>query len=214
MTLHVTERSWRAGSRPDDHIASDTRPIRLPRWRFAHLIGRHPLVRASDRVQALVLVLAVVMTLVAVPVAFAVGTAVYEARSRQYGEHARMSHVVTGTVTSYKVAYHESLGPTIAVLARWSAAGTEHSGPVPAPAGVKLGDTIDIWVKDDGTHAGPPPTTADEEAVAAGLAMWLGVAAAAAAAVAGTRAACDRARRARWQRDITGLVRAAGTSAL
>lgn len=132
----------------------------------------NPLVRTSDRVEALVVVLAVVITR------------------------------VTATVTSLKVAYHESLGPTITVLARWFDAGTEHTGAVSAPPGVKSGDSIDIWVGQDGSHVGPPHKTAYDEAVAVASAFWLSVAVAAGVLVAGTLAARNRARFARWQDDF------------
>ena len=66
--------------------ALDTFTVRLPRWRFARLFGFNPLVRVRDRVEALVVVLAVVVMLLAVPIAAAVGTAVYDSRSRQYAD--------------------------------------------------------------------------------------------------------------------------------
>lgn len=145
------------GHRSDEDTALDTFTVRLPRWRFAQLFGFNPLVRIGDRVEALVVVLAVVISVIAVPIAAAVGTVVYDSRSRQYAERAQISRVVTGTVTSLKVAYHESLGPTITVLARWVDGGTEHTGAVSAPRGVTIGDSIDIWVGEDGSHVGPPP---------------------------------------------------------
>ena len=43
--------------------------------------GRNPLVRTSDRIEALLLILAVAVALAAAPIAGAIGTAVYEARS-------------------------------------------------------------------------------------------------------------------------------------
>lgn len=194
------------GHRSDEDAALDTFTVRLPRWRFAQLFGFNPLVRIRDRVEALVVVLAVVITLVAVPIAAAVGTAVYDTRSRQYADKAQTSHVVTGTVTSHKVAYHESLGPTITVLARWFDAGTEHTGVVSAPPGVNIGDSIDIWVGEDGSHVGPPPKTAYDEAVAAASLTWFSVAIAAGVLVAGTRAALNRARHAQWQDDFDNLI--------
>jgi hypothetical protein len=45
---------------------------------------RNPLVRVTDRLEALVIVLAIVVSLLAAPVAGAVGTAVYDARRQQY----------------------------------------------------------------------------------------------------------------------------------
>lgn len=157
---------------------------------------RHPLVRASDRVGALVVALAVMMTLVAVPIAVAKGTAVYESRSRLYAEQAQNSHVVTAIVTDHKVIHREWLGPDVTVLARWFAAGTEHTGAVSAPPGVKTGNSIDIWVDEHGSHVGSPPRTAYDEAVAYASLTWLGAAIAAAALVVGTRAVLNRVRHA------------------
>ena len=192
--------------RSDKAAVSDTFTVRLPRWRFARLFGLNPLVRASDRVEALVVVLAVVMALVAVPIAAAVGTAVYDSRSRLYAEQAQNSHVVTAIVTDHKVTHRESLGQTVTVLARWFDAGTEHTGPVSAPPGVKTGNSIDIWVGEDGSHVGPPPKTANDEAVAFASLTWLGAAIAAAALIVGTRAFLKRVRHARWQDDFDNLA--------
>ena len=195
------------GHRPDEDAGWDIFfTVRLPRWRFAQLFGRNPLVRTSDRIEALVVVLAVVMALVAVPIAAAVGTAVYDSRSRLYAEQAQTSHVVTATVTGHKVTHRESLGPLVTVLARWFAAGTEHTGAVSTPPGVKTGDSIDIWVREDGSHVGPPPTTAYDEAVAFAAATWFSVAIAAGVLVAASRAALNRARHARWQDDFDNLI--------
>ena len=129
MTTPHPDCDRRTGHRSDEDAGLGTFTVRLPRWRFARLFGFNPLVRISDRVEAFVVVLAVVVMLLAVPIAAAVGTAVYDSRSRQYTEQAQTSQVVTGTVTGHKVAYHESLGPTITVLARWFAAGTRTHRP-------------------------------------------------------------------------------------
>jgi hypothetical protein len=55
---------WRA-----DEAVMDTFTLRLPRWPvLLRLLGRDPLVRTTDRIQALVLVLAVVVSLLAIPI--------------------------------------------------------------------------------------------------------------------------------------------------
>ncbi|MET0993627.1 MAG: hypothetical protein ABWY20_05890, partial [Mycobacterium sp.] len=67
----------------------DTFTVRLPRWPvLLRLAGRGPLVRTIDRIEALVLVLAVVVSLIAAPIAAAVGTAVYDSSRQAYAEHA------------------------------------------------------------------------------------------------------------------------------
>jgi hypothetical protein len=191
---------------PDDDGAWDAFTVRLPRWRFTRLFSLNPLIRWSDRVEALVMVLAMAMALAAVPIAAAVGTSVYDSRSRLYAEQAQNSRVVSATVTDHKVIHRESLGPMITVIGQWSAAGNEHTGPVSAPPGVKSGEAIDIWIDEDGSHVGPPPKTAYDEAVAFASLTWLGVAAAAGVLVAGTRAALNRTRHARWQDDFDNFT--------
>ena len=67
----------------------DTFTVRLPRWPILlRLLGRDPLVRTTDRIEALVLVLAVVVSLLAAPIAAAVGTAVYDSSRHVYAEQA------------------------------------------------------------------------------------------------------------------------------
>ena len=63
----------------------DTYAVRLPRWPIlVRLLGRDPLVRTTDRVEALVSVLTVVVTLLAVPIAAAIGTELYDTRRHAY----------------------------------------------------------------------------------------------------------------------------------
>jgi hypothetical protein len=58
--------------------AFETFTLRLPRWPIFGLFRRNPLLRASDRIEALVMALAVMVSLLAVQVAAAVGTAVHD----------------------------------------------------------------------------------------------------------------------------------------
>jgi hypothetical protein len=131
--------------------AFDTFTLRLPRWRFVRLLGRNPLIRLSDRIEALVLALAVVMvSVLAGPIAATVGAAVHDSQSRSYAEQAQNRHTVTATVTGDKFVRRDTFGQTVTVPARWFAAGAEHTGAVPAPPRVKTGDSVDIWVGEDG----------------------------------------------------------------
>ena len=192
--------------RPHEDAAMDTFTVRLPRWRFIRLFGRNPLIRAGDRVEALAVVFAVVVVILAAPIGAAVGTAVYDSRSHLYAAQAQNQRTVSATVTGEKFTRQDTLGQMVTVPARWFAAGTEHTGAVSAPPGVKVGDSIDVWVAEDGSHIGPPLRTALDAAVAAAAAIWFGAAMAAAALIASTRAILNRARHARWQEDFDELV--------
>ena len=192
-----------------DATAMDSYTVRLPRWPILlRLLGRDPLVRTTDRIEALVSVLTVVVTLLAAPIAAAIGTQVYDSRRDIYAELATIRDTVAATVTDVP-ASKQDLGTTmITVQARWSAAGTEHTGPVKAPSTVEAGDPIEIWVDHNGAQVpAPTPTTrAAVEAVTVALVIWVGFAAAAASLFTVTRAVCNRIRSTGWQHDLDSLI--------
>jgi hypothetical protein len=195
---------WRA-----DEAVMDTFTVSLPRWPFLlRLLGRDPLVRTTDRIEALVLVLTVVVSVLAAPIAAAVGTEVHDSRRHVYAKQAHTRHSVAATVTDVPASQQVLRTSTITVPARWSAAGAEHTGAVKAQSTDKTGDRIAIWVDNKGAQVPvPTPTSrAALEAVTGALVTWMGVAAAAATLFAATRAVCGRIRFAGWQHDIDSLV--------
>ena len=195
---------WRA-----DEVVMDTFTVRLPRWPvLLRLAGRGPLVRTIDRIEALVLVLAVVVSLLAAPIAAAVGTAVYDSSRQAYAEHAHARHTVAATVTDVPASQQILRTGTTTASARWTAVGTEHTDAVKAQSTAKTGDTIEIWVDNNGAQApAPTPTTrAAAEAAMGALVIWISVAAIAATLFTVTRAICDRIRFTGWQHDLDSMV--------
>ena len=97
---------------------------------------------------------------------------------------------------------------TTTVQARWTAAGAEHTGTVKAQSTIKAGDTIEIWVDNNGAQVpAPTPTTrAAVDAVTGALVIWISVAATAATLFTVTRAVCDRIRFTGWQHDLDSMV--------
>ena len=63
---------------------------RLPKWSLV-LFGNNPLVRISDWVEALVVVSTVLVSLLAVPIACAVGTAVHDSTSTSTPSRLRLA---------------------------------------------------------------------------------------------------------------------------
>ena len=186
----------------------DTFTLRLPRWPLlVRLGGRDPLVRTIDRIEALVFVIAVVVSVLAIPIAAAVGTAVYDSRGQIYAEQAHTRHRVAATVTDVPASQISRTGTTT-VPARWTAGGAEHTSAVKVQSTPKPGDTIEVWVNSNGTQVpSPTPTNrAAAEAAVGALVMWICVAAIAATLFTGTRAVCDRIRFTRWQHAIDDLV--------
>jgi hypothetical protein len=174
------------------------------RWRIARIFGRNPLLRRADRIEAAVMVVTLLASLVAVPLAGVVGAVAYGARAHLYAQEAHERHLVTGTVADARRA---DSGITV-VQARWPVAVGERTGTVQLSAPAKAGERIELWVDKDGTPS-PPPTPA-WHAVADGLgiavATALMVAVGMASLVAGIRSRLDRMRDAQWDREISCLV--------
>lgn len=187
----------------------DTFTVRLPQWPvLLRLLGRDPLVRRTDRIEALVLVLAVVVALLAAPIAAAFGTEVYDSRRDFYAEQARNRHSVTATVTDVPASQQVLRTTTITAAARWIAAADEHTGAVEVQSTTKTGDSIEIWVDDTGAQALAPASTtrAALEAVAGALVLWMAVSAVAVTVFTVIRSVCDRIRFAGWQHELDSLV--------
>jgi hypothetical protein len=187
--------------------------IRLPRWPLiVRLFDRGPLVRTTDRVEAFVVTMAIVMALLAVPIAAAIGTAVHDTRSHVYAEQNETRRNVTATVSDVPDAQAFSRTSMITVPVEWWDGDTRHTGSAPAQASVEAGDSIDLWVDADGAQvlAPTPFARAAVEAVAAAVAIWVSVAAGAAILSALVQMACDRIRSAAWQQDLDSLVDGGG----
>jgi hypothetical protein len=189
-------------------VTMDTFTVGLPRWPILlRLAGRDPLVRTTDRIDALVVALAVVVSLLALPIAAAAGTAVYDSRRQVYAEQVDTRHTVAATVTDVPATQILETG-TSSVTARWTVDGAEHTGAVKAQSTTKTGDSVEVWVDHKGERVPAPiPTTrAAVEAATGAIAIWIGVAAIAATLSTLTRAACDRIRFTGWQHDLDSLV--------
>ncbi|OBF91199.1 hypothetical protein A5791_15380 [Mycobacterium sp. 852002-51163_SCH5372311] len=178
----------------------------LPRKLFVRLFGRNPLVRATDRVEALVFVLCVAVLLIAVPIGAAVGTAVYDSRTRIYAEQVQTRHPVTATVTGDSHPRRDVESPTVTIPARWFAAGAERTGDVTAPLTAKIGDDIQIWVDDEGVSVPAPVNTARDAAVTFGIATWWAITVLALGLFARARITLDRLRYDQWQQSFNRLV--------
>jgi hypothetical protein len=190
----------------EDDATMESFTVPLPRRLFVRLFGRNPLIRTMDRVEALVLVLVVAVSLIAVPVSAAVGTAVHDSRSRAYAEEVQTRRPVTATVTGDSHPRRNLESPTVTVPAQWFAAGAERTGDVTAPLTVKLGDDIEIWVDDAGLPVARPINTARNDALAFAVATWWAVSLLAVALFGHVRITLDRLRYDRWQQSFDRLV--------
>ena len=173
-------------------------------WRVARIFGRNPLLRRTDRVEALITVVAVLVTLMAIPVAGVLGAATYGARDRLYTQEAQGRHLVAAKVDDARAG---DWGTTL-VQVRWPVAAGQRTGSMQLPAGVKSGDSVRIWLDKDGEPSFPPTPAshAVADAIGTAVAISLLVGFVMASLVVAARSWLDRARAAQWDRAITCLV--------
>jgi hypothetical protein len=180
------------------------------RWRTVRSFGRNPLVRVSDRVEAVAVALAVTASLLITPVVASLGTSVYETRSRLYTAQAQTIHAQRAIVAAARVSEPSTsrhAGYTT-VTVRWKAGSIEHTSTFISYAGAGVGDQIDVWVDHEGNRVMRPPGRAQAtvEAVAVAVLIWLGVVTWATALVRALRWGLGVLRDAYWEREIMALV--------
>ncbi|MEV3901488.1 hypothetical protein AB0K11_04120 [Mycobacterium sp. NPDC050551] len=154
-----------------------------------------------------VLVLAV-LSFGFIAIAGAVGTDVYDTKSREYADEAKSSHLLTATVVedSRVVVLPNSLAHVAAV--RWNAAGSNHTDDIPSPRRLKSGETVTIWVDARGDRIQGPPTNerAAGEAIGIAVLLWFGVLGVAGVTLLVLHRRLDTVRCARWERELETLT--------
>jgi hypothetical protein len=170
--------------------------------------GRNPLARTGDRVESAVFVVALLIALLAVPVAAAVGSEVYARESVVSTEQLRTRHQVEATLL-------DDVGPAVAtgvpgpaVRASWRAPdGTPRQGVVTAFYGLKAGGTVPIWTDGGGALTTPPLTSDGAVITAVGWAglLWLGLACVLCSACLLTATLNGRRNARRWEAGWTAI---------
>ena len=173
------------------------------RW-WIEVFTRNPLARRNDRIELFVVTCAALFTVLAAPIAGAIGTSVHDERTRLYAEEAQARHQVLATATQKGEVVPQLRSIPYIAEASWTDSGISHSGIVAWPDRAKLGDQQRIWVNSQGEYIGQPssPYRADLEAVSAALVVWLGVAQFSAGFVYLIRLRLDRRRLAEWDREL------------
>jgi hypothetical protein len=172
----------------------DTFSLSPRTWRVLFLFSRSPLVRRSDRIEILVIALAVAISVLAVPFIAAIATDVYQDHRGVYAEQARTSHHA-----STPAPQTTNAAPVFLYQARVG-------GPLgPNTTGQRSLD--ESRVDDAGSVTSPtPPSQAAYDAVGmAALSDGVAVTIAAALAV-GTRWQLGRIRDSQWDRELRSVL--------
>jgi len=173
-------------------------------WWTARILGRNPLIRRTDRIEALVMLIVFVVSLLAVPVAGVAGALTYHARDRLYAQEALERHRVTAVVTE---AVTEDWGMTV-VQANWPVGKGERVGTLELTDPAKAGDHVEVWLDRQGNQSLPPTArwSAVAEAFCTTILVLLAAAVTLVALAVAIRSRLDRARDAAWEHDIECLA--------
>jgi hypothetical protein len=177
------------------------------RWWIARLLGRNPLLRGADRLEALLILVVIVGWLLVAPITGAVGTAIYDGRHRLYAEEALTRHRVNAMVVEGNTTTTAGYLAPAYVQAVWPAVGGERTGSFPYYTAAKSGDRLSIWVDADGNQVPPPTPTsqAASDALLGGLSILLGATAVTALVLSLMRYCLDRIRDTQWERELRAI---------
>ena len=186
----------------------DTFTFGMRHNRLFRALGPNPLVRRSDRIEALSLMLAALILVVATPLVCAVGTSLQDSRARTYAEEAMHRHSTTATAIEEGELVVDFNDVWYTVQAKWNRSGQDHLDVVEWPNLAKIGDQQRIWVDDSGGPAQPPtpPSRATIDAWAIALSGWVMLLSALAGGRCAIRWRLDRSRLAQWNLEVTGLL--------
>ncbi len=175
------------------------------RWRIAWVFGRNPLLRRADRIEALATLVALIASLVAIPVAGVMVATVYSARDRAHAQETHSRHTVMAAVVNTRGLDQRS--GTVVVEATWPAAAGQRSGSFHHSSPVNVGERLEIWIDTDGNLVAPPSSArqAVDDAVAAGMATLIIMGVSITSLTSAVRSRLDRGREAQWESEIQSL---------
>ena len=175
------------------------------RWWRLQPCSRNPLMRATDRVESVLVTLMVAVVLLWMPVCAAVGTETFTSLQQQSRALQAQSRPVPAVLLIDAVS-DPQVEPAVrltdtgtASWGRWTVDGREHTGQVPAEPGARTGDTVTIEVGPGGDLLKTRGSTENAVlAISAACGLWATGAVTGAAAVAGTHRMLVRSRLRVW----------------
>lgn len=174
------------------------------RW-YVQALGFNPLIRTTDRLEALAVLAALLTALIAIPAAAQAGDVVYAssahtAELQAHDRHPVQAQVVEGAGRMpADVESSASGGPSLARV-QWHEGTRVRTEQITSPSTAKAGDSLTIWLNGTGKVVAAPLTADDAEmsAAIAAATVWIAIVACAALAVFLIRRGLDRSRNRSW----------------
>lgn len=187
-----------------------------PRMIRRSLRRNDPLVRRSDRIEALLVLALTALALLLVPLAVWIGERTADSQvalaDRQTAEYSTVTATTVADTSIDSVPTFDSTitSPT-AVPAKWVWGDEVRRGDVIVDQGTRAGTDTTIWVDTHGNPVGSPLNRANATfaAVLTGLFVWVGTMSLAVSGQLLVRWRLHRARSAEWDRELRLFLRSA-----
>lgn len=177
------------------------------RW-YLRALGRNPLVRVSDRLEAFAVLGVLVLALIAIPVSAHAGDQTYDSRMRLATEQAQTRHTVEAVVVEGSTGMPADFDSAAYVQVEWREGTVTRTAQVVSPETVQAGASLTIWLDDHGKVVGAPLTPVDAKVSALGVAwtIWITAVVVSVLAALVVRRGLDRIRARAWERELLLLA--------
>jgi hypothetical protein len=179
-----------------------------PYRRHLRALTSNPLVRASDRLEALVLLAVLVVALFAVPVAAQAGTQLYDGGVRTAHEQALHRHSVQAVAIDGSTSLLADFDGAAFTRVQWREGTQLRAEQVITPTTVKANEPLKVWLDDTGKVVAAPLSPEDAKLSAVGGAgtVWVALVVCSALMAFLVRRRLDRTRDRGWERELRLLA--------
>jgi hypothetical protein len=182
-------------------------PLELAGW-LRRLTVCNPLVRRSDRIEAIAILAVWIAVVACTPFAAALGTVVHDAQSHAYAAQRSDRHRISAVATRGSTVDISRYAASYVTPIEWRYGGRNHSGVVGTSKTMRTGEQQSVWVTSAGEMTTPPPSSTDAavEAILAALGAWLVVIGLGAGGLTVLRHRLNHIRYACWDREFDDLA--------
>jgi hypothetical protein len=171
-------------------------------------LERNPLVRVSDRLEALTFVAVLMLVVLAIPMAAQIKADTYDSTLHRANEQAQSRHSVQAVVVQGSMGLPTDFDTPLYVTAQWHDGSRLRTETVASPATVKAGEPLTLWVDTTGRVVPAPltPTDAEVSAITFASTAWVLIAVFSGLLALAVRFGLDRSRARAWERELQLLA--------
>jgi hypothetical protein len=171
---------------------------------YLRALGRNPLVRAGDRLEALAVLGVFIVAVLALPVVARAESQIRDVGIRNAETQAQTRHPVAAVVVTGSTGLSTDFDGPAYVRAQWHEGAQLRTENVISPSIVKAGEPLQLWLDDKGKVVTAPLSADDAKlaAISAASVLWAAMVSFAVLAAVTVRLRLDRSRDRAWDREL------------